>query len=379
MIYTPTYSIALVLLVLVVVSIAVEQLFHVLDQFFVRTKQRELAEVLHRIRDELMLLGFISLILSLCGPGISKICVKDPFNSRFLTCPYPYSESATDADAGSPAQEPLLPPPPVSNDSFPPPSSFPLSNQTAKFSVLQGRGLSSLPQESSFNTLVERFSFLPGSFRYLTTRRHLRNKDSLIPHPLLDDAGVRSQHLHGRFLEGSAGESTCPVGMQPFITQEGLHQLHLFVFLVTLLHIIFSWLAIFLALLRLRIWRQWEEAAQKECKSMTRRSLSKALHKNLNATVPSSYAARQLLPMSVLQPSPIAMVTGGTLVPNAPGSRALQPPGRSASSRFNIASLLPQTAPAKPSSLLSTREVDVAGVGEGYQGRGGADDSSKGT
>ena len=382
-IYTPTYYIAAVFLVLVVVSFAIDRTFQLLDKFFVKKKRRDLAEVLRRVRDELMLLGFISLLLSLCGPAISNICVTDAVDTKFLMCPYPNSEAETSEDPKAPESEVLSTPISdfQSNESLrsPPTSQSAKANQTAELekSLPHARGLLGYEQP-----LLQR---LPSSLHYTsttTTASHSLSKAQMrvTPRRLLrhhSDEGILPEYAnallpfhHGRSLLGgsSQSESTCPAGMQPFIPLEGLHQLHLFIFIVTLMHIVCSWLVVFLSLLRLRLWRRCEEAAQKACKTMTRRSLSQALRDTLDVTTPASYAARQLRPISVILPSPAAMAASARWTPRAVShsvhtprmAMSFQMLRKPSSSRFPVAGVPPKAASA---AFLSPRPAEQHGAG----------------
>ncbi|CAA2959128.1 MLO 1 [Olea europaea subsp. europaea] len=65
--YTPTWIIALVCTVIVAISLIVERLRHYAGKFLIKKNQGALFEALQKIKEELMLLGFISLLLT--GPA----------------------------------------------------------------------------------------------------------------------------------------------------------------------------------------------------------------------------------------------------------------------------------------------------------------------
>lgn len=84
---TPTWSVATVTTVLVAICFMVERSIHRIGGWLVKTKRKPLLAALEKIKQELMLLGLISLILSLSSRGISDICVKSSlYSSLFYPC-----------------------------------------------------------------------------------------------------------------------------------------------------------------------------------------------------------------------------------------------------------------------------------------------------
>ncbi|XP_010528781.1 PREDICTED: MLO-like protein 1 [Tarenaya hassleriana] len=90
--FTPTWVVAAVCTVIVAISLAVERLLHYLGQVLKRKKQKPLFEALQKVKEELMLLGFISLLLTVFQGVISKICVKEDLLRHMLPCQLPNSE-----------------------------------------------------------------------------------------------------------------------------------------------------------------------------------------------------------------------------------------------------------------------------------------------
>ncbi|CAO2047686.1 unnamed protein product [Urochloa humidicola] len=62
--YTPTWIVAAVCSLIVVVSLAAERCLHYLGKTFKGKNQKALFEALLKVKEELMLLGFISLLLT---------------------------------------------------------------------------------------------------------------------------------------------------------------------------------------------------------------------------------------------------------------------------------------------------------------------------
>ncbi|CAE5958489.1 unnamed protein product [Arabidopsis arenosa] len=84
---TPTWSVATVLTVFVFVSLIVERSIHRLSNWLQETKRKPLFAALEKMKEELMLLGFISLLLTATSSTIANICVSSSFhNDRFVPC-----------------------------------------------------------------------------------------------------------------------------------------------------------------------------------------------------------------------------------------------------------------------------------------------------
>ncbi|MED6136241.1 hypothetical protein PIB30_054260 [Stylosanthes scabra] len=84
--FTPTWVVAAVCSVIVGVSFAVERLLHYAGKHLKKKNQITLYEALLKIKEELMVLGFISLFLSVSQFGITKICVPKSWTHHMLPC-----------------------------------------------------------------------------------------------------------------------------------------------------------------------------------------------------------------------------------------------------------------------------------------------------
>ncbi|KAF3321435.1 MLO-like protein 13 [Carex littledalei] len=84
--HTPTWVVASVCTVIVAISLAVERLFHYLGKFLRHKGQKALSSALQKIKEELMLLGFISLLLTVSQGLITNICVPKMVSSSMLPC-----------------------------------------------------------------------------------------------------------------------------------------------------------------------------------------------------------------------------------------------------------------------------------------------------
>ncbi|KAF8731758.1 hypothetical protein HU200_015692 [Digitaria exilis] len=99
--YTPTWIVAAVCCVIVVISLVFERLLHSLGKRLKKGSKKPLYDALLKIKEELMLLGFISLLLSVFQGPAQKICVQESIMHHMLPCPLPASESAAGAKYGA--------------------------------------------------------------------------------------------------------------------------------------------------------------------------------------------------------------------------------------------------------------------------------------
>ncbi|XP_015084528.1 MLO-like protein 9 [Solanum pennellii] len=84
---TPTWAVALVCAIIVLISILLEKVLHKVGQTFERRRKSALVEALEKIKAELMVLGFISLLLTFGQNFISQICIPERVADTMLPCP----------------------------------------------------------------------------------------------------------------------------------------------------------------------------------------------------------------------------------------------------------------------------------------------------
>ncbi|KAM3378800.1 MLO-like protein 5 [Capsicum galapagoense] len=84
---TPTWAVALVCAVIVLISIFLEKVLHAVGEAFERRRKSALVEALEKIKGELMVLGFISLLLTFGQNYIAKICIPERVANTMLPCP----------------------------------------------------------------------------------------------------------------------------------------------------------------------------------------------------------------------------------------------------------------------------------------------------
>uniref|UniRef100_A0A1J3IKU7 MLO-like protein n=1 Tax=Noccaea caerulescens TaxID=107243 RepID=A0A1J3IKU7_NOCCA len=96
--FTPTWVVAGVCTVIVAISLAVERLLHHFGTVLKKKKQKPLYEALQKVKEELMLLGFISLLLTVFQGLISKFCVNEAVLNHMLPCSH---EAKREAEASA--------------------------------------------------------------------------------------------------------------------------------------------------------------------------------------------------------------------------------------------------------------------------------------
>ncbi|CAL2264397.1 unnamed protein product [Prunus armeniaca] len=180
---TPTWAVAVVCFVLVLVSIIIEHLIELVAKWLKKKHKRALYEALEKVKSELMLLGFISLLLTVGQGPISNICISEKLGNTWHPC---------------------------------------------------GK-----KQETKMNKDTEHDEETP-SRRLLS----LFNQS---------DVGVR------RVLAAAGTDKCAPKGKVPFISADGIHQLHIFIFVLAVFHILYCILTMALGRAKMRSWKRWEK------------------------------------------------------------------------------------------------------------------------
>ncbi|GLJ39969.1 hypothetical protein SUGI_0817700 [Cryptomeria japonica] len=185
---TPTWAVAAVCLVFILISIALEQAIHRVGKWLLARNKKSLFEALDKIKSELMLLGFISLLLTIGQQPISKICISKKIAYSMLPCDKKkYSESKYEDDSGDENRRKLL-----------------------------WASMSS------------------------------------------------NQEVPWRRVLASAGYSDpcTKKGMYPLVSQGGIHQLHIFIFILAILHVLYSVITMALGRAKMKRWKSWEKETQ---------------------------------------------------------------------------------------------------------------------
>ncbi|XP_050378122.1 MLO protein homolog 1-like isoform X2 [Argentina anserina] len=83
---TPTWTVAAVCAVFILMSLIMEHGIHALEKWFKKRHKKAMIEALEKIKAELMLLGFISLLLTVGTRYLPKICVPASIADTMLPC-----------------------------------------------------------------------------------------------------------------------------------------------------------------------------------------------------------------------------------------------------------------------------------------------------
>ncbi|OQU85157.1 hypothetical protein SORBI_3004G182300 [Sorghum bicolor] len=170
--HTPTWIVASVCSIIVVISLLFERLLHLLGKRLTKGRRKPLYEALLKVKEELMLLGFISLLLTVFQGTTQKICVQESVMRHLLPCSLPADDKVT-----------------------------------AHFMIAGGG-----------------------------TRRLL--------------AG------------GGASSDYCLKGKVPILSVEAIHQLHIFIFVLAVTHVVLSAVTVILGITQTRNWKYWEDKIQ---------------------------------------------------------------------------------------------------------------------
>uniref|UniRef100_A0A6N2LSF2 MLO-like protein n=1 Tax=Salix viminalis TaxID=40686 RepID=A0A6N2LSF2_SALVM len=174
---TPTWAVAVVCFALVAISIVIEHLIHVVEKWLKKKHKTALVEALEKVKAELMLLGFISLLLTILQGPISDICIPKSIAATWHPC----SGEQEEAKAGK------------SNGNL---------------------------------------------------RRLLQFLDS--------------GESHRRFL-ASKYDACLDKGKVALVSSYGIHQLHIFIFVLAVVHVLYCITTYFLGRTKMRRWKRWEE------------------------------------------------------------------------------------------------------------------------
>ncbi|KAF8108844.1 hypothetical protein N665_0104s0157 [Sinapis alba] len=100
---TPTWAVSTVCGVIILISIILELMIHKIGTVFEKKKKKALYEALQKIKNELMVLGFISLLLTFGQNYIASLCVPSKYGNAMSFCgpydgPSGYTKKPKDTD-----------------------------------------------------------------------------------------------------------------------------------------------------------------------------------------------------------------------------------------------------------------------------------------
>ncbi|KAI3412812.1 MLO-like protein [Psidium guajava] len=209
--HTPTWALAVVCFFFISTSLILEHLIDVLANWLKRHRKRALTEAVERLKSELMLLGFVSLLLAATQESISNICISNKLADTMLPCKKQSSESA---------------------------------ESTAKFQVERFLG-EMIWAAASANSST--------AVRGATSRRLLWS-----PWRQLAD----EEDTTTATATNSTATDPCSPGKVSLVTPEGIQQLQIFIFVLAVMQIVYSVITMGLGRLKMRRWKAWERETQ---------------------------------------------------------------------------------------------------------------------
>uniref|UniRef100_A0A7N0UV06 MLO-like protein n=1 Tax=Kalanchoe fedtschenkoi TaxID=63787 RepID=A0A7N0UV06_KALFE len=84
---TPTWAVSSICALLIIISISLEKILHKIGTWLSSRHKNALYEALEKVKSELMVLGFISLLLTFFQTYILKICISSTLADTMLPCP----------------------------------------------------------------------------------------------------------------------------------------------------------------------------------------------------------------------------------------------------------------------------------------------------
>ncbi|KAJ4829207.1 MLO-like protein 6 [Turnera subulata] len=178
---TPTWAVAVVCFILVSISIVIEYIIHLIGKWLKKKHKRALYEALEKIKSELMLLGFISLLLTVGQSPISNICISKKVGDTWHPC--------------------------------------------------------SKKEEAKLNKAAD---------------AEYENRRKLL--------SLSNSTMSFRRVLAAGGQDKCAAkGKVPFVSSDGIHQLHIFIFVLAVFHVLYCILTMALGRLKMRSWKRWEK------------------------------------------------------------------------------------------------------------------------
>lgn len=197
---TPTWTVAFVCAVFIIISLIIEHAIHALGKWFQKHHKKAMLEALEKIKAELMLLGFISLLLTVGTRYLPKICIPESIGDTMLPCDSKQASTGNSSKGGD--------------------------DDKGKGGGEDGnrRKLLSLAENMIWRRVLEASS-----------------GNSIAPAPA-----------------PSGNSTSCPYGKVHLITVSGMHQLHIFIFVLAVCHVLYSVLTMVLAQAKMKKWNAWE-------------------------------------------------------------------------------------------------------------------------
>ncbi|PUZ58986.1 hypothetical protein GQ55_4G005400 [Panicum hallii var. hallii] len=215
---TPTWAVASVCGVIVIISILLEKGLHHVGEFFSHRKKKAMVEALEKVKAELMVLGFISLLLVFGQNYIIKICISNHAADTMLPCKLKAVEAVAGGGGGGEGGG-------------------------------QEHGSAGVPEKNKGGEAEAGAEHLGGVVAWAP------------PYYAGGGAGSSWHHSSSRLLGEANMKTKCPDGKVSLISINALHQLHIFIFFLAVFHVSYSAITMALGRAKIRAWKEWEKEA----------------------------------------------------------------------------------------------------------------------
>jgi hypothetical protein len=260
--HTPAAVVFLVFIFFLIVSYLIEQLFHRLEHYFEHHRLLGLKTALSKVKEELMLMGFCSLVLIVFEENILSICVNirdvqgiPPQISTNCPCSYMYYRDFVEKPLH---RARLL----GSNN----------GNRSNVFEDVTGPTYQCRYKDGDCGPdwSVLMCCSNNENLRKKMGSGSMSGEECEIKYKLAAGAtnvsGYKSSRLlwensnifSNRRLAGGDASSGCPAGTEELIHQAALHQTHTVIFFIAIVHITFGCLVMWTASRKVNKWALWE-------------------------------------------------------------------------------------------------------------------------
>ena len=270
--HTSAVSVFTVFIFFLVMSQLIEHIFHKLEHRFEHNNQKGLKAALGKVKEELMLMGFCSLILVVLEDEILSICADMrhvhgiPAENHQNRCGCAELFMQMSFKRLSKLDTPLLPWAPTSPVSSP--ASSPASPSASSPS-------SSSASSSAASSAAYWFDESRSKYAHIIDQccENYPNLDSTALCSYSSYSASYNSSYSERLLYGPAQNfgrrlgavevNTCPDGQAPFIEQAALHQTHTIIFYIAMVHITLGVCVMYTAKRRVSSFAKWEHFGNK--------------------------------------------------------------------------------------------------------------------
>jgi len=225
---TPEYRIVILFVAFIAITLAFEKFLGWMNHYLKSHNRRGLLHTIHKLEEELLALGLISLLLIVLEEYVVKICV----------------DSDDDGKAGKK-----------------------LASSKTKEANGEKAPSDNLSDDTSA-VLDQELNASPYSDDPLGTQA-FEDEGVDADATLVDDLGGNRRLLSGMMrtlLAGKGGGPACPDGEESFWSIRTLHETHIFIFLLASVHIVFAGISMVLCSWKVRQWKQWEVSRHQSLK-----------------------------------------------------------------------------------------------------------------